>query len=136
VKLMTVAPEEVQQSADFIDSLNSRNAVTLRPQVNAVVASIPLKPGQKVKAGSTIVQLDVSQQAAVTANVRATVEARRAALKLAQTNYDRLAQLAPRGGGRQQGNDPGAPPRAPAPGDPPAAQSQPQAPTRPNNHVL
>ena len=79
VKLQTVTPQDVKQTADFIASLNSRNAVILRPQVNAIVASISVKPGDRVKAGTTLVQLDVSQQAAVTANVRATVEARWAA---------------------------------------------------------
>src|SRR5262249_61026355 len=133
VKLMTVAPEEVQQSADFIDSLNSRNAVTLRPQVNAVVASIPLKPGQKVKAGSTIVQLDVSQQAAVTANVRATVEARRAALKLAETHYDRLPQPPPPRGGGAPEDDHGPPPPPPAQAPPPPGRGTPYDPPAPGH---
>jgi RND family efflux transporter MFP subunit len=124
VKLMTVAPQEVQQSADFIASLNSRNAVTLRPQVNAVVASIPVKPGQQVKAGSTLVQLDVSQQAAVTANVRATVEARKAALRLAETNYQRLSKLAPTGVVSQQEYDQADAQRASAQADLSAAESQ------------
>ena len=124
VKLMAVAPQEVQQSADFIASLNSRNAVTLRPQVNAVVASIPVKPGQKVKAGSTLVQLDVSQQAAVTANVRATVEARKAALRLAEINYERLSKLAPSGVVSQQEYDQAAAQRASAQADLSAAESQ------------
>ena len=97
VKLQTLKPQDVKQTADFIASLNSRNAVILRPQVNAVVAAIPSKSGDRVKAGATIVQLDVSQQAAVTANVRATVEARRAALRLAEANYERLSKLAPSG---------------------------------------
>jgi RND family efflux transporter MFP subunit len=124
VKLMTLAPREVEQSAEFIAGLNSRNAVTLRPQVNAVVASIPVKPGQQVKAGTTIVQLDVSQQAAVTANVRATVEARRAALKLADVNYERLSKLAPSGVVSQQEYDQAAARRASAQADLSAAESQ------------
>ncbi len=124
VKLTTLAPQEVQQSADFIASLNSRNAVTLRPQVNAVVASIPVKAGQQVKAGATIVQLDVSQQAAVTANVRATVEARKAALRLAEINYERLAKLAPSGVVSQQEYDQAAAQRASAQADLSAAESQ------------
>jgi RND family efflux transporter MFP subunit len=124
VKLMTVTPQEVQQSASFIASLNSRNAVTLRPQVNAVVASIPVKPGQSVKAGSTLVQLDVSQQAAVTANVRATVEARKAALRLAEVNYERVSKLAPSGVVSQQEYDQANAQRASAQADLSAAESQ------------
>ena len=124
VKLMTMAPQEVKQSGDFIASLNSRNAVTVRPQVNAVVASIPVKAGERVKSGTTIVQLDVSQQAAVTANVRATVEARRVALKLAELNYQRLAKLAPSGVVSQQEFDQAAAQRASAQADLSAAESQ------------
>ena len=124
VKLMTVAPQEVKQSSDFIASLNSRNAVTLRPQVNAVVASIPVKPGDRVKAGTTLLQLDVSQQAAVTANVRATVEARRAALRLAESSYERLSKLAPSGVVSQQEFDQAAAQRASARADLSAAESQ------------
>jgi len=124
VKLRTVTPQDVKQTAEFIASLNSRNAVTLRPQVNAVVASIPIKPGDQVKAGATLVQLDVSQQAALTANVRATVEARKAALRLAEVNYDRLAKLAPSGVVSQQEYDQAAAQRASAQADLSAAESQ------------
>ncbi len=124
VKLTTLAPQDVQQSGEFIAGLNSRSAVTLRPQVNAVVASIPVKPGQEVKAGTTLVQLDVSQQAAVTANVRATVEARRAALKLAEVNYERVSKLAPSGVVSQQEYDQAAAQRASAQADLSAAESQ------------
>ena len=124
VKLMTVAPQDVKQSAEFIASLNSRNAVTLRPQVNAVVASVPVKAGDQVKTGATIIQLDVSQQAAVTANVRAQVEARRAALKLAETNYQRVSSLAPSGVVSQQELDQSAAQRASAQADLAAAESQ------------
>jgi len=124
VKLQTVTPQDVKQTAEFIASLNSRNAVTLRPQVNAVVASIPVKPGDRVKAGATLVQLDVSQQAALTANVRATVEARKAALRLAEVNYDRLSKLAPSGVVSQQEYDQAAAQRASAQADLSAAESQ------------
>lgn len=124
VKLMTVAPQDVKQSAEFIASLNSRSAVTLRPQVNAVVASVPVKAGDQVKTGATIIQLDVSQQAAVTANVRAQVEARRAALKLAETNYQRVSSLAPSGVVSQQEFDQAAAQRASAQADLAAAESQ------------
>ena len=124
VKLRTVTPQDVKQTAEFIASLNSRNAVTLRPQVNAVVASIPIKPGDQVKAGATLVQLDVSQQAALTANVRATVEARKAALRLAEVNYDRLSKLAPSGVVSQQEYDQAAAQRASAQADLSAAGSQ------------
>jgi len=124
VKLQTLAPQEVKQTAEFIASLNSRNAVTLRPQVNAVVASIPVKSGEQVKAGTTIVQLDVSQQAALTANVRATVEARRAALRLAEVSYERLSKLAPSGVVSQQEFDQAAAQRASAQADLSAAESQ------------
>ncbi len=124
VKLMTVSPHDVKQSSDFIASLNSRNAVTLRPQVNAVVASIPVKAGDQVKAGTTIVQLDVSQQAAVTNNVRATVEARRAALTLAEANYQRVSRLAPSGVVSQQELEQAAAQRASAQADLSAAESQ------------
>ena len=124
VKLQTVTPQDVKQTADFIASLNSRNAVILRPQVNAIVASISVKPGDRVKAGTTLVQLDVSQQAAVTANVRATVEARRAALRLAESNYERLSKLAPSGVVSQQEFDQAAAQRASTQADLPAAESQ------------
>ena len=123
VKLQALTPHDVRQSAEFIASLNSRNAVTLRPQVNAIVASIPVKAGDPVKAGTTIVQLDVSQQAAVTNNVRATVTARQAALQLAESNYQRVANLAPSGVVSQQELDQAAAQRAQARADLSAAQA-------------
>jgi RND family efflux transporter MFP subunit len=123
VKLMELAPRDVQQSAEFIASLNSRNAVTLRPQVNAIVASIPVKAGDQVKGGTTVVQLDVSQQAALTNNVRATVAARQAAAELAEHSYERVAKLAPSGVVSQQELDQAAAQRAQARADLAAAQS-------------
>ena len=89
-----------------------------------MVAAIPVKSGDRVKAGATIVQLDVSQQAAVTANVRATVEARRAALRLAEANYERLSKLAPSGVVSQQEFDQAAAQRASTQADLSAAESQ------------
>jgi len=123
VKLVALTPQEVKQSAEFIASLNSRNAVTLRPQVNAIVANVPVKAGDQVKGGTTIVQLDVSQQAAVTNNVRATVTAREAALELAESNYQRVAKLAPSGVVSQQELDQAAAQRAQARADLSAAQA-------------
>lgn len=127
VKLRAVTQHQVEQSASFIASLNSRNAVALRPQVNAAVARIPVKAGDTVKAGATIVQLDVSQQAALANNVRATVAARRAALKLAEDSYQRVAKLAPSGVVSQQELDQAAAQRASAQADLVAAESALQA---------
>jgi RND family efflux transporter MFP subunit len=123
VKLQTVTPQDVKQSADFIASLNSRNAVTLHPQVNGIVARIPVKAGESVKRGTTIVQLDVSREAALTNNFRATVAAREAALKLTEDNYQRAAKLAPSGVVSQQEFDQAAAQRASAKADLAAAES-------------
>jgi RND family efflux transporter MFP subunit len=97
VKLIAVEPSTIEESSEFIASLNSRRAVDLRPRVSGIVAQILAKPGELVKAGQTVMQLDPAKDKAQFNNLLAVQGSRAAALKLAQDNFDRTEKLAPSG---------------------------------------
>lgn len=97
VKVTTLREESIAQTAELLGSLNSRQSVTLTPQVAGHISQILVKPGDKVKQGQALVQIDPERERATLASLQSVMAARQSALRLAQDNYDRAAKLAPAG---------------------------------------
>lgn len=118
VKIATIKPSTVVENTEFIAELESRQAVTLLPQIQGRVSEIYVTPGNRVEAGTPLIQINPEeQQAAVSgtqaaasaaraqvANARATLsslEAERLAsqsqLRLSQRQYKRYSTLAAQG---------------------------------------
>lgn len=78
VKLEPVQQSTIEESSEFIGSLESRNSVELRPEIEGRVSQIFVEPGQLVAAGTPIIQLSPEQQTADLAGGQAGVAAARA----------------------------------------------------------
>jgi RND family efflux transporter MFP subunit len=97
VKLANVQSGTVEDSSDYVASLNSRSSVTLQPRVSGQVAQIFVKAGDRIEAGTPLLAIDPSkQQAAVNSKVAA-MESSEAGLEEAKADLasaeDKLKSL-------------------------------------------
>jgi RND family efflux transporter MFP subunit len=97
VDVLTLAPIPTRDTGEYLGSLLSRGSVNVLPQVGGYVKNIHVKPGQRVKAGDVLVDIDAREQiaakdAAVAA--RASAESR---LALAQQSATRTQALTSEG---------------------------------------
>jgi RND family efflux transporter MFP subunit len=66
VSIVTLAERPVAQTSDFIATLRSQRSTTIQPEVSGIVSRIHVKPGDRVRPGDPIVQINGDkQQAAV-----------------------------------------------------------------------
>jgi len=126
VKLATVQVGAIEDSSEFIASLESRHSVKLQPRIQGQVTQIFVNPGTDVPVGAPILQIDPKQQQASVnsvsaaaqgaqsqlANARAqltSLEAERlsneADVKLNQQEYQRYSNLAAQGAVARQTSD-------------------------------
>ncbi|MEH2432724.1 MAG: efflux RND transporter periplasmic adaptor subunit [Nostoc sp.] len=83
VKLATVQTETVQESSEFIGSLEAPRAVIIKPQVEGRITQIFIQEGNRVQQGQVIISLESD-------NVRAQLSQAKAGLEQAQA---KLAEL-------------------------------------------
>lgn len=126
VKLATVQAGGIEDSSEFIASLESRHSVKLQPRIQGQVTQIFVRPGTDIPEGAAILQIDPKQQQASVnsvsaagegaksqlANARAeltSLEAQRlsneADVKLNQQEYQRYSNLADQGAVARQISD-------------------------------
>ncbi|MBW4423287.1 MAG: efflux RND transporter periplasmic adaptor subunit [Nostoc desertorum CM1-VF14] len=94
VKLATVQTETVQESSEFIGSLEAPSAVIIKPQIEGRVTQIFIQEGNRVQQGQVIVSLESDDAQAQLLKAKAGLEqaqARLAELK-AGTRKEEIAQ--------------------------------------------
>jgi len=62
IKLSSVQTATIEESSEFVASLQSRCSLTLQPLIEGQVAKIFVKPGDQVTVGTAIIQLDSAKQ--------------------------------------------------------------------------
>lgn len=77
VPIVTLQEKPVEQASEFIAQLRSQHSATIQPEIEGVVTRIFVKPGERVRAGSVLVQINAEKQRAA---VRST-EANRAGIE-------------------------------------------------------
>lgn len=118
VQTVSLKPHTVAERSEYVASLRSRRSVILRPRIQGQVTQILVEPGQRVAAGTVLIQVDANEQLAVLngtnaaiASAQASVDSARATLrsrqaekrskqadaKLSQQDYERYAFLAREG---------------------------------------
>lgn len=90
VKIETLETTTVENATDFIGSLESQRAVTLRPEVTGRISRILVNSGDRVSAGTSLIQLRPDQQQANLASVQASVNSARAIRANAQSQIEAL----------------------------------------------
>ena len=126
VKLSPVQTGTVEDSTEYIASLESRRSVNLQPRIQGQVSQIFVKSGDLVTSGTAILQIDSQQQQAALSslsaagrgsqaqleNVRATLKSLQAErlaniadVRLNQQDYNRYSELAAQGAVSRQTQD-------------------------------
>jgi len=66
VAMLTLQEKPVEQASEFIAQLRSEHSATIQPEVEGVITRIFVKPGDRVRPGASLVQINADkQQAAV-----------------------------------------------------------------------
>jgi multidrug efflux pump subunit AcrA (membrane-fusion protein) len=99
VKISTVQAGMIEDSQQYLASVESRRSVTLQPRVQGQVAQIFVKYGDTVIAGTPIIQVDARQQQASVSSVNAAAEISQSQLEntratLRSLEAERLSKLA------------------------------------------
>jgi len=93
VEVVTLTDVRIQDASEYLAQLVSRTQVAIYPQVSGVVSSIFVKPGQPVKQGAVLLQIDPQRESANLSNQIAAKAQREANLALAKRNASRSAAL-------------------------------------------
>jgi RND family efflux transporter MFP subunit len=93
VDVVTLADVPIANASEYLAQLVSRTQVAIYPQVSGVVTSIFVKPGQSVKEGAPLLQIDPRRESANLSNQVAAKAQREANLALAKRNASRSAAL-------------------------------------------
>ncbi len=73
----------IEDSSDYVASLQSRQSVTMQPRVSGQISAIYVKPGDRVSAGDPILQIDAAEQQAQVQSRAAAAESSAADLEVA-----------------------------------------------------
>ncbi|NNC14749.1 efflux RND transporter periplasmic adaptor subunit [Corallococcus exiguus] len=93
VQVMAVKPGPVRDTREYVGTLISRSSITVVPQVAGYIQKIPVRQGQKVKAGQVLLVVDPRQEQA---SLRATQAQKASAVanrEFARRTRERSAQL-------------------------------------------
>jgi RND family efflux transporter MFP subunit len=93
VKVEAATLERVAESTEYIATLKSRTAAVLKPEVEGQVRRIFVRSGDRVKAGTPLLEIDPSKQEATVTSQEANQRARRAALEYNRQELERRKKL-------------------------------------------
>jgi RND family efflux transporter MFP subunit len=93
VQLVTVAPTEARVAGEYLGTLLSRASLTVMPQVAGYVRKLHVRPGQQVRVGDPLVEIDAREESAALSSASAQAEAAAAALALAEQSRTRIEAL-------------------------------------------
>jgi RND family efflux transporter MFP subunit len=93
VKTAVIAPVAIPESSEYLGTLKSRHSVMLNPQVEGQVTGIFVKSGDRVKAGTALMQIDPLKQQATVGSQEATRNSQEASVKLAEIQWERAQKL-------------------------------------------
>ena len=93
VDVLVLAEKPVRDTSEYLATLSSRTSVALYPQVVGHVSKILVKPGDRVKAGAPLLQIDPSQQQATLDQLVAARSQKEVGLRLTGERAKRAAGL-------------------------------------------
>jgi RND family efflux transporter MFP subunit len=93
VKTAVIAPVAIPESSEYLGTLKSRHSVMLNPQVEGQITEIFVKSGDRVKAGTSLMQIDPLKQQATVGSQEASRASQEANVHFAQIQWDRAQKL-------------------------------------------
>ncbi|GEN08314.1 RND family efflux transporter, MFP subunit [Myxococcus fulvus] len=93
VQVLTLSPSEVRDTGEYLGSLLSRQNITVLPQVAGYIRRIHVKPGQKVEAGATLLEVDSRTETAALDSAQAQQSSANINRELAKRTFARTEAL-------------------------------------------
>jgi RND family efflux transporter MFP subunit len=93
VKVITAQAQLVPQSTDYLATLKSRNAAALQPQVEGDIVKIFVHSGERVEAGTPILEIDPRKQEATVNNQEAAYKSKLATMEQNRIDLERKTKL-------------------------------------------
>lgn len=93
VQTITVANKPIEIASEFIATVKSLHSTTVQPQTDGIVTRVFVRSGDRVSAGSPILQIDPQRQAATVRNTESQRAAREADVRYWTGQVERLRSL-------------------------------------------
>jgi RND family efflux transporter MFP subunit len=93
VKTAVIQPVPISESSEYLGTLKSRHSVVLNPQVEGQITNIFVRSGDRVKAGTSLMQIDPIKQQATLGSQEASRAAQEANVHFAQIQWERAQKL-------------------------------------------
>ena len=93
VAIVTLEPKPIERTSDFIAQLRAQRSATIQPEVEGVVTRIFVKPGERVKPGAPLVQINAEKQQAAVHSTEANRGGTEADVKYWREQVKRLEAL-------------------------------------------
>ena len=93
VQTITVSDKPIEVASEFIATVKSLHSTTVQPQTDGIVTRVFVKSGDRVSAGTPILQIDPQRQAATVSNAESQRAAREADVKYWTGQVERLRSL-------------------------------------------
>jgi RND family efflux transporter MFP subunit len=93
VKIVTLEQKPIEQASEFIATVQSRRSATVQPEVDGIVTRIFVKSGQRVSAGTPLVQINADKQQAAVRSTEASRAGTEADVQYWRQQVKRLESL-------------------------------------------
>ncbi|HLZ00015.1 MAG TPA: efflux RND transporter periplasmic adaptor subunit [Candidatus Angelobacter sp.] len=93
VKIQIAQTHLVPESTDYLATIKSRNSSALQPQVEGDIVRIFVRSGEKVAAGTPVLEIDPRKQAATVNNQEAAYKSKLAIVQMDRLDLERKKQL-------------------------------------------
>jgi RND family efflux transporter MFP subunit len=97
VKIEVARQVSVDETSEYVATLKSRDSAVIRPEVEGQVTAVLVHSGERVEAGTALVQIDPQKQEATLKSQQDARAAKRANLEFARQQYERLSGLQAQG---------------------------------------
>jgi RND family efflux transporter MFP subunit len=97
VSILRLTDKPIADEDEYLASLTSRRSITLYAQVSGYIRKIPSKPGDRVKEGALLIEIDPGQHAATLKSLSASLETRKVTRDFAVHNDESSKNLAASG---------------------------------------
>ena len=93
VALLTLQEKPIEQASEFIAMLSSLRSTTIQPEVDGIVTRIFVKPGDRVRVGTPLVQINADKQQAAVRSTEANQTGTEADVQYWRQQVKRLESL-------------------------------------------
>lgn len=105
VEVMTLEAKPIEQMSEFVGTVKSRRSTDIQPQVEGFITRITSKPGQRVSAGTVLMEIDSRVPQAQMASLESVRAQREIDVTYARQEADRAQKLLKAGAGSQMDAD-------------------------------